>query len=105
MVFIDQGELEAMKIQLSQTQARSLCILECVISCYYKLNMNVIATWESFLKVLYHSSGLMTLAWSKLLVFTSKKLTLRFYSYMFEYRPLPLTSFPRPPRAHLTSHT
>jgi len=33
----------------------------------------------------------------KLLVFTGEKLTLRVYSYIFEYRPLPLTSFSHPP--------
>ena len=59
----------------------------------------------SSVQALYSSSGLKTLTWSKLLVFTGKKLTLRVYSYIFEYRPLPLTSFLRPPRVYLTSHT
>ena len=51
-----------------------------------------------------HSTAVLTLVWSKLLVFTDKKLTLRVYSYIFEYRPLPLTSFSCPPRIHLMSH-
>ena len=59
----------------------------------------------SLVQALYRSSGLKMLAWSKLLVFTGKKLTLRVYSYILEYRPLPLTSFSRPPRVHLMSFT
>ena len=37
------------------------------------------------------------LVWSKLLVFTSKKLALRVYSYILKYRPLSLMSFSHPP--------
>ena len=45
-----------------------------------------------------------TLAWSKLLIFTSKKIALRVYSYIVEYWLLPLTSLSRPPRIHLMSY-
>ena len=45
------------------------------------------------------------LAWSKVLVFTCKKIALRVYSYIVEYWHLPLTSLSRPPCIHLTSHT
>ena len=42
----------------------------------------------SSVQAIYRSSELKTLAWSKLLVFTSKKLALRVYSYILEYQPL-----------------
>ena len=35
------------------------------------------------------SFGLQMLAWSKLLILTSKKLAFKFSMYIFEYRPLP----------------
>ena len=41
------------------------------------------------IRALYRSFGLQTLAWSKLLVLTSKKLTFKSSMYIIEYRPLP----------------
>ena len=43
-------------------------------------------------RVLCSVFGLQTLAWRKLLVLTGKKLTFKFSTYIFEYRPLPPTS-------------
>ena len=43
----------------------------------------------SSVQMLYHSFGLQTLAWMKLLVTTGKKLTFKFSTYIFEYWPLP----------------
>ena len=53
----------------------------------------------SSVQALYHVFGLQTLAWSKLLVLTGKKLAFKFSTYIFECRPLP----PCPPRIHLAS--
>ena len=42
------------------------------------------------MQALYHSSGFKMLVWSKLLVFTGKKLAFRvFFRYIFEYWSLP----------------
>ena len=45
----------------------------------------------------YHSFGLQTLVWSKLLILTSKKLAFKFSTYIFEYQPLPPMSTLCPP--------
>ena len=41
------------------------------------------------IRALYSSIGVQTLAWSKLLVLTGKKLAFKFSTYIFQYQPLP----------------
>ena len=43
-----------------------------------------------------HNFGLQTLAWSKLLILTGKKLAFKFSTYIFEYWPLPPSSTSHP---------